>query len=124
MDSDKLLGEFLRARRESTTPRQVGLPFRGSRRTPGLRREEVAALSGVSTAYYVRLEQGRERNPSDQVLDALARVLRLDRDERIRSTQLAALQIQHKIFELKRQGAPERPLATRRDFSASIDNQG
>jgi transcriptional regulator with XRE-family HTH domain len=80
VDSGKLLGEFLRARRESTTPRQAGLPFRASRRTPGLRREEVAALSGVSTAYYVRLEQGREHNPSDQVLDALARVLRLDQD--------------------------------------------
>ncbi|AWS43675.1 helix-turn-helix transcriptional regulator [Streptosporangium sp. 'caverna'] len=77
MDSDKLLGEFLRARREVTTPAQVGLPHVGFRRTPGLRREEVATLAGVSTDYYIRLEQGRERHPSDQVLVALTRVLDL-----------------------------------------------
>jgi transcriptional regulator with XRE-family HTH domain len=77
MDSDKLLGEFLRARREVTAPEQVGLLDVGPRRTPGLRREEVATLAGVSTDYYVRLEQGRERRPSDQVLGALAQVLRL-----------------------------------------------
>ncbi|WP_371780992.1 helix-turn-helix transcriptional regulator [Streptosporangium subroseum] len=80
MDSDKLLGEFLRARREVTTPEQVGLLDVGVRRTPGLRREEVAMLAGVSTDYYVRLEQGRERRPSDQVLTALARVLCLGPD--------------------------------------------
>src|ERR1700754_4544412 len=80
MDCDKLLGEFLRARREVTTPAQVGLPDISPRRTPGLRREEVATLAGVSTDYYIRLEQGRERHPSDQVLAALARVLRLNAD--------------------------------------------
>ncbi len=58
----------------------VGLTGGGRRRTPGLRREEVAMLAGVSTDYYVRLEQGRERRPSEQVLDALARVLDLDAD--------------------------------------------
>ncbi|WP_371784367.1 helix-turn-helix transcriptional regulator [Streptosporangium subroseum] len=78
MDGNKLLGEFLRARRQLTRPAQVGLLEIGSRRTPGLRREEVATLAGVSTDYYVRLEQGRERRPSEQVLDALARVLELD----------------------------------------------
>ncbi|GII52662.1 transcriptional regulator [Planotetraspora thailandica] len=73
------LGEFLRARRQLTVPGQVGLVDCGvRRRTPGLRREEVATLAGVSTDYYVRLEQGRERNPSDQVLEALARVLQLE----------------------------------------------
>jgi transcriptional regulator with XRE-family HTH domain len=73
------LGEFLRARRQRTTIDQVGLPRVGDRRrTPGLRRDEVAMLAGVSIDYYTRLEQGRERHPSDQVLDALARVLRLD----------------------------------------------
>jgi transcriptional regulator with XRE-family HTH domain len=77
MDTSKLLGEFLRARRGVTTPEQVGVLSIGLRRTPGLRREEVAMLAGVSTDYYVRLEQGRERRPSNQVLDALARVLRL-----------------------------------------------
>jgi transcriptional regulator with XRE-family HTH domain len=80
MDSDKFLGDFFRARREATTLDDVGLKHSGRRRTPGLRREEVAMLAGVSTDYYVRLEQGRERRPSDQVLGALARVLRLDSD--------------------------------------------
>jgi transcriptional regulator with XRE-family HTH domain len=75
------LGSFLRARREELQPRDVGLPAGGQRRTPGLRREEVAVLAGISTDYYLRLEQGRERSPSVQVLDALAGVLRLDPDQ-------------------------------------------
>jgi transcriptional regulator with XRE-family HTH domain len=74
------LGEFLRARREQVRPEDLGLPAGGSRRVAGLRREEVALLAGVSTDYYVRLEQGRERNPSVQVVDALARALLLDDD--------------------------------------------
>jgi transcriptional regulator with XRE-family HTH domain len=77
MAGDRLLGEFLRARRRITTPAQVGLPPFGDRRTPGLRREEVAMLAGVSVGYYTRLEQGAERHPSDQVLNALARALHL-----------------------------------------------
>ncbi|WP_204060435.1 helix-turn-helix transcriptional regulator [Microbispora corallina] len=77
MDGDRLLGEFLRARRHATSPDQVGLSA-GRRRTPGLRREEVAMLAGVSSEYYTRLEQGRERRPSEQVLEALARVFDLD----------------------------------------------
>ncbi|WP_063794717.1 helix-turn-helix transcriptional regulator [Microbispora sp. ATCC PTA-5024] len=80
MDSDKLLGEFLHARRMATSPRQAGLAHSGPRRTPGLRREEVAVLAGVSLDYYARLEQGRERRPSDQVLNALARVFQMDGD--------------------------------------------
>ncbi|SHK43803.1 Helix-turn-helix domain-containing protein [Pseudonocardia thermophila] len=72
------LGAYLRARRELVTPESVGLPVHGVRRVPGLRREEVAMLAGISAEYYLRLEQGRDRNPSPQVLDALARVLRLD----------------------------------------------
>jgi transcriptional regulator with XRE-family HTH domain len=80
MDSDNLLGEFLRARREVTTPRQVGLLYSGPRRTPGLRREELAMLADVSTDYYIRLEQGRERHPSERVLGALVRVLDLGPD--------------------------------------------
>ncbi|GAA1009657.1 transcriptional regulator [Acrocarpospora pleiomorpha] len=75
-----MLGEFLRARREATTPAQVDLLDVGFRRTPGLRREEVAMLAGVSTDYYIRLEQGRERNPSDQVIGALAEVFGLGVD--------------------------------------------
>ncbi|MGJ6968978.1 helix-turn-helix domain-containing protein [Streptosporangium sp. G11] len=78
MDSENFLGEFLRARREVTTPKHAGLPDVGPRRTPGLRREEVAMPAMVSTDYYIRLEQGRERRPSDQVLDALAQAFRLD----------------------------------------------
>lgn len=74
------LGEFLRARRELVTPDQLGIPVVGVRRVPGLRREEVAMLAGISADYYLRLEQGRDRNPSAQVLESVARVLRLDAD--------------------------------------------
>lgn len=76
--SDNTLGEYLRARRELVRPEDAGLRVTGVRRTPGLRREEVATLAGISADYYLRLEQGRDRNPSAQVLDALARVLGLD----------------------------------------------
>jgi transcriptional regulator with XRE-family HTH domain len=72
------LGEFLYARRVGTTLEQAGLTSDGRRGTPGLRREEVAMLSGVSPGYYTRLEQGKEHRPSTQVLAALARVLQLD----------------------------------------------
>ncbi len=75
-----LLGEFLRARRELVTPEQAGIPVLGTRRVPGLRREEVAMLAGISADYYLRLEQGRDRNPSVQVLESIARVLQLDDD--------------------------------------------
>ncbi|GAB3412866.1 helix-turn-helix transcriptional regulator [Flindersiella endophytica] len=76
------LGRYLRARRERVRPGDVGLPSgTGVRRTPGLRREELATLAGVSADYYTRLERGRETNPSPAVLFALARVLRLDGPE-------------------------------------------
>ncbi|UOZ04046.1 helix-turn-helix transcriptional regulator [Amycolatopsis sp. WQ 127309] len=71
------LGEFLRARRALTRPEQHGIPD-GDRRTPGLRRDEVAMLAGVSTDYYTRLEQGRDTHPSPQVVTALADALLLD----------------------------------------------
>src|SRR6202012_276540 len=71
-ESTNTLGEYLRARRELVTPESVGLPQLGVRRTPGLRREEFAMLAGISADYYLRLEQGRDRNPSVQVLEALA----------------------------------------------------
>ena len=77
-DDPNTLGEYLRARRELVTPESAGLPQFGVRRTPGLRREEVAMLAGISADYYLRLEQGRDRNPSVQVLESLARVLQLD----------------------------------------------
>jgi transcriptional regulator with XRE-family HTH domain len=76
------LAEFLRSRRERISPDQVGLPTSGRRRTPGLRREEVATLAGVGVTWYTWLEQGRDIQPSAQVLDALARTLLLDRHER------------------------------------------
>jgi transcriptional regulator with XRE-family HTH domain len=76
------LGAFLRERRGRVTPADVGLPQAGRRRTPGLRREEVAQLAGVGVTWYTWLEQGRAPNPSDQVLDAVARALRLRADER------------------------------------------
>lgn len=78
MDGDNRLGEFLRARRELVRPQDVGLPDLGRRRVQGLRREELALLAGVSADYYIRLEQGRDRHPSEAILEALAKVLRLD----------------------------------------------
>jgi transcriptional regulator with XRE-family HTH domain len=78
MTRSNALGEYLRARRELADPADVGLRVTGVRRTPGLRREEVATLAGISADYYLRLEQGRDRNPSPQVLKALARVFGLD----------------------------------------------
>ncbi len=78
MTRTNALGEYLRARREQVDPADAGLAVTGVRRTPGLRREEVATLAGISADYYLRLEQGRDRNPSPPVLEALARVLGLD----------------------------------------------
>jgi transcriptional regulator with XRE-family HTH domain len=75
------VGDFLRSRRARIQPEEVGLPSHGRRRVPGLRREEVAQLAGVSVDYYIRLEQGRGTSVSDAVLDAVARVLRLDETE-------------------------------------------
>lgn len=83
------LGSQLRAWRERLTPSAAGLPEQARRRTPGLRREEVAQLAGLSTDYVVRLEQGRARHPSAQVVQALARALRLDEEERDRFHAMA-----------------------------------
>ncbi|MCX4747055.1 helix-turn-helix transcriptional regulator [Kitasatospora sp. NBC_01287] len=81
-ESGNRLGSYLRARRELVSPVQAGLPSGGNRRVPGLRREEVALLAGISADYYLRLERGRDKNPSPQVLESLARVLHLDHIER------------------------------------------
>src|SRR6476661_1519217 len=75
---DNALGDFLRARRDQVRPEDVGLVPGGQRRAPGLRREELAMLAGISAEYYLRLERGRAHNPSAQILDALARALQLD----------------------------------------------
>jgi transcriptional regulator with XRE-family HTH domain len=77
------LGDFLRARRQQVRPEDVGLVPGARRRVAGLRREELAMLAGISAEYYLRLEVGRDKHPSPQVLDALARALRLD----IKATQ-------------------------------------
>jgi transcriptional regulator with XRE-family HTH domain len=77
-DRANQLGGYLRARRALVTPEQAGLPAGTNRRVPGLRREEVAMLAGISADYYLRLERGRDKNPSAQVLESLARVLHLD----------------------------------------------
>jgi transcriptional regulator with XRE-family HTH domain len=76
------LGTFLRTRRARLEPGDVGLPGTGRRRVPGLRREELAQLAGVSPDYYARLEQGRQASASPSVLDAVARTLRLTAEER------------------------------------------
>jgi transcriptional regulator with XRE-family HTH domain len=100
-------GNFLRARRGGIRPADVGLPAgTGARRTPGLRREELAALAGVSIDYYVRLERGREAHPSPSVVDALANALRLSEEERGFMRELAA--------RAARQAPDPRPLPSRR----------
>lgn len=99
MSTSNLLGEYLKARREQIQPAEVSLPADENRRVPGLRREEVALLAGISSDYYLRLEQGRNRNPSPAVLESLARALRLDD---------AATE------HLMRLAAPRRPSARRR----------
>src|SRR5215471_5249578 len=83
------LGKFLRVRRARLSPADFGMPGGPRRRTPGLRREEVALLAGVGVTWYTWLEQGREINASTQVLDAVATTLRLDRAEREHMYQLA-----------------------------------
>jgi len=89
MDTRSEIREFLTTRRARLTPDQVGLPTYGPRRVPGLRREEVAVLAGVSVPYYTRLERGDMSGVSDSVLDALARALELDDAERAHLFDLA-----------------------------------
>ncbi|HEY0621187.1 MAG TPA: helix-turn-helix transcriptional regulator [Kribbella sp.] len=83
------LGDFLKARRAQVSPAEVGLPPGGRRRTPGLRREELAQLAGVGVTWYTWLEQGRPINASGQVLDAVAATLRLTETERAHLYRLA-----------------------------------
>ncbi len=91
MDRRAEFSDCLKSRRALLQPEQAGLPATpGRRRTPGLRREEVAQLAGVSVDYYVRLEQGRNVQPSPAVIDALARALQLDEDERRHLTALVS----------------------------------
>jgi transcriptional regulator with XRE-family HTH domain len=85
------LGAFLRSRREAVTPAQVGLPVHTGRRTPGLRRSELATLAGVSVEYLARLEQGRDTRPSAKILSALAEALRLGAEDTEHLHRLAAV---------------------------------
>src|SRR4051812_27907411 len=84
------LGDFLRTRRSQLRPEDAGVPTYGERRrVPGLRREELALLAGVSASYYTRMEQGQSASASPEVLDALAGALRLDESERLYLHDLA-----------------------------------
>src|SRR3954452_23005837 len=83
------LGDFLRSRRESLTPKSVGLPTGRRRRTAGLRRQEVAELAGIGVDWYIRMEQGRATSPSINTIDALARALRLTKTEHAHLRALA-----------------------------------
>lgn len=83
------LGDFLRTRRASLTPQDAGITTWGTRRVPGLRREELAQLAGISVNYYTRLEQGQSANASDAIIEALARALNLDDAERAHLYALA-----------------------------------
>jgi transcriptional regulator with XRE-family HTH domain len=101
------LADFLRDRRARVTPDSVGLPADGRRRTPGLRREEVAQLAGVGLSWYTWLEQGRDIKPSAQVLDALARVLRLGAAERAHLFHLARVELPLPGGDYPREAPPE-----------------
>jgi transcriptional regulator with XRE-family HTH domain len=107
MTGDNSLGEFLRARRGLVRPGGALAPVDRRRRVTGLRREEVALLAGVSVDYYVRLEQGRERHPSAQVVEALAQALELDDDTAAHLHELARPRVQ------RRRQAPRRERVSR-----------
>ena len=103
MDNGNEIRDFLVSRRARISPEQAGLPaYGGNRRVPGLRREEVALLAGVSIDYYVRLERGRARGASESVLEGIARALQLDEAERAH------------LSDLVRPAAPAAPQASRR----------
>lgn len=102
MEQRAEIRDFLASRRARLTPAQVGLPTSGRRRVPGLRREEVAVLAGVSTEWYIRLEKGHISGVSEEVLEAVARALELDEDERTY------------LFDLARAARPSRRAPSRR----------
>ncbi|WP_084962914.1 helix-turn-helix transcriptional regulator [Thermoactinospora rubra] len=106
------LGAFLKSRRDRVTPAEVGLRTYGtSRRVPGLRREELAHLAGVSAGYYTRLEQGQAETASRQVLDALARALRLDPVETVHLHNLARQPAMPRLSEPRQEQPHPRVLA-------------
>jgi transcriptional regulator with XRE-family HTH domain len=118
------LAAFLRSRRERIAPEQVGVTPGGRRRTPGLRREEVAQLAGVGVTWYTWLEQGRDIHVSEQVLEAIARTLLLDRDERSHLLNLAGA-VDQETFAEKCAAVPPQLRAMIRQlepFPASVVN--
>ncbi|MFF4538299.1 helix-turn-helix domain-containing protein [Streptomyces aureus] len=118
LDRRAELSEFLRSRRARLKPEDVGMPdFGRHRRVPGLRREELAQLAGVSVAYYTRLEQGHGRNVSAEVLDAIARALRLTDAEHNHLTHLAKPK-QHKK---KQAGRPQQVRGSLRQLLDTLD---
>jgi transcriptional regulator with XRE-family HTH domain len=108
VDAANELSQFLTSRRAKVTPEQAGLPTYGRRRVPGLRREEVASLAGVSVEYYKRLERGNATGASDGVLEALADALRLDDAERAH------------LFDLARAASPIAPRRRRRPLQQRV----
>jgi transcriptional regulator with XRE-family HTH domain len=114
MDKRRELGEFLRSRRARVQPEELGLERTARRRVPGLRRQELAQLAGVSVDYYVRLEQGRAGHPSEGVLDALAQALRLDGAERSHLYDLAR--------PLRRSGRTPPPERVRPEVQRLLDS--
>ncbi|MFE0632439.1 helix-turn-helix domain-containing protein [Streptomyces sp. NPDC058864] len=121
MDASNALGEFLRARRRLVRPEEVGFGTHGTRRVEGLRREEVAMLAGISTDYYLRLEQGRDRNPSPQVLDAIARALTLDQDTADYMTGLTRARVTSAAARTPPRGSAPRPEQVSQSIRELID---
>jgi transcriptional regulator with XRE-family HTH domain len=117
------LAAFLRNRRERIAPEQVGVAPIGRRRTPGLRREEVAQLAGVGVTWYTWLEQGRDIKVSDQVLEAIARTLMLDRDEHAHLFNLAGSVDQQVVSECAAVSRSLRAMITQLEpYPASVVN--
>jgi transcriptional regulator with XRE-family HTH domain len=114
VDTRSEIQEFLTSRRARITPEQAGLTSYGSRRVPGLRREEVAVLAGVSVPYYTRIERGDLNGVSDSVLEALARALQLDEAERAHLFDLARA--------LRPMSSPRRRRAPRQSVRPSIQH--
>ncbi len=112
-------GDFLRSRREKLTPKLAGLPDGRRRRTPGLRREEVAELAGIGGDWYIRLEQGRNVSPSVTTIDALARALRLGRVEHAHLRALAH-NADHRVFSIEIVPGPLRRLVEGLDQPAYV----
>jgi len=114
MDNSKDVREFLTRRRSRITPAQAGIPaYGGARRVPGLKREEVAMLAGVSTEYYARLERGNLRGVSESVLESLARTLQLDEAERTHLLDLAKAAAPSGVQAARRARAEVRPSVQR-----------